>query len=176
MDILQEHYTDIQYELLVKTDALKNHRQKLKALEREVSDIQSEFQFERSDYLETIRRLEKNLKFYQQLLEKAVPFLRREGRFWNPDTIKADSTWNDDLKKWKISENVMLRVNLPPASKYYLYRIVKSLSISNYTNDDNKIIYVTICVCVCSSLWSFNNHHHYIITVFINLTVSDLYI
>lgn len=54
----------------------------VRALEREVSDLQSEFQLDRADYLETIRRLEKNLKFYQQLLDKALPLLRKDGRFW----------------------------------------------------------------------------------------------
>lgn len=108
--------------MVAKTDALKSQRQKVRVLEREVSDLQSEFQLDRSDYLDTIRRLEKNLKFYQQLLDKAVPLLRRDGRFWNPDAIMADSIWNDEFKKWKISEIAMQRVRLPPASKFmYTY-------------------------------------------------------
>lgn len=81
-DLLQEHYTDIQQELKIKNESLKSYRQKIRALEREVTDLQSEFQFDRADYLETIRRLERNLKFYQQLLDKALPILRKDGKYW----------------------------------------------------------------------------------------------
>lgn len=66
----------------MKTDALKKQRQYVKTLEREVTDLQSEFQLDRTDYLETIRRLEKNIKFYQYLIEIAIPLLRKDGRYW----------------------------------------------------------------------------------------------
>lgn len=92
----------------------------VRALEREVSDLQSEFQMDRSDYLESIRRLEKNLKFYQQLIEKAVPVLRKEGRYWDPDAIKANSSWSDDLDKWKLPEDAMTRLKLPPAGMLHI--------------------------------------------------------
>lgn len=118
-DILQGHYTDIQQELQVKTDTLKAQRQKVRALEREVSDLQSEFQSDRADYLETIRRLEKNLKFWQQLMDKALPMLRRDGRFWDPDAIRSDSEYNDDLGRWKLPDNALARVKLPPAGKKF---------------------------------------------------------
>lgn len=81
-DILQGHYTSIQQELNAKNEHLKLLRQKNRALEREVSDLQVEFQLDRADYLETIRRLEKNLKFYQQVMDKALPILRKDGKYW----------------------------------------------------------------------------------------------
>lgn len=80
--ILQGHYTSIQQELNAKNEHLKILRQKNRALEREVSDLQVEFQLDRADYLETIRRLEKNLKFYQQIMDKALPILRKDGKYW----------------------------------------------------------------------------------------------
>lgn len=91
---------------------------KVRALEREVSDLQSEFQLDRSDYLDTIRRLEKSLKFYQQFMEKTVPVLRKEGRYWDPDAIRNNSVWLDDLNKWKLPEDAMTRLKLPPAGMY----------------------------------------------------------
>lgn len=81
-DILQGHYTSIQQELNAKNEHLKTLRQKNRALDREVSDLQVEFQLDRADYLETIRRLEKNLKFYQQIMDKALPILRKDGKYW----------------------------------------------------------------------------------------------
>lgn len=114
-DLLQEHYSDIHQELKAKSDGVKIQRLKIRSLEREVSDLQAEFQLDRADYLETIRRLEKNLKFYQQMMNKALPLLRKEGRFWDIDVIKSESQWLDDLNKWKLPEDLMLRIKLPPA-------------------------------------------------------------
>ncbi|KAM7341341.1 kinesin family member 3C isoform 2-T2 [Cochliomyia hominivorax] len=115
-DILQGHYTSIQQELNAKNEHLKLLRQKCRALEREVSDLQVEFQLDRADYLETIRRLEKNLKFYQQIMEKALPILRKDGKYWNPDEILQNSEWNDELKVWKLPESSMNVFKLPLAS------------------------------------------------------------
>ncbi len=101
---------------MVKTDLLKQQRQKIRALEREIVDIQGEFQLDRADYLESIRRLEKRNKFYEQFFEKITPILRRDGRAWDIDQIRADSTWNDDLKKWKIPDSfITSHIKLPPA-------------------------------------------------------------
>lgn len=115
-DLLQAHYTDIHQEIVAKTDLLKQQRQKIKSLDREIVDIQGEFQLDRADYLETIRRLQKQTKFYEQFYEKINPVLRRDGRIWNIEHIKEDSIWNDDLKKWKIPDNLTMQIKLPPAA------------------------------------------------------------
>lgn len=86
-----------------------------------MSDLQSEFQLDRADYLETIRRLEKNCQFYKQFVDLALPYLRKSGRYWDPEAIKCESTWNDDLNKWKLPEDSMIRLKLPPAGKHALY-------------------------------------------------------
>lgn len=117
-DLLQAHYTDIHHEILAKTDLLKQQRQKIRSLEREIVDIQGEFQLDRADYLETVRRLEKRNKFYEQFFEKISPILKRDGRVWNIDYIKSESTWVDDLKKWKIPESLIMHVKLPPATSH----------------------------------------------------------
>lgn len=81
-DLLKEHYSDIHQELQAKTEALRGQRKKVLALEREITDLQSEFQLDRADYLETIRKQECNQRFYEQMLDKAVPLLRKDGKFW----------------------------------------------------------------------------------------------
>lgn len=118
-DLLKSHYTDIHQELIDKTENFKRQKQKIKSLEREICDLQSEFQLDRSDYLETIRRLEKNIKFYQQLIDKSLPILRKDGRFWDVDVIKNQSVWNDDLQKWKFPDDSLTRLKLPPAGLYF---------------------------------------------------------
>lgn len=55
------------------------------------------------------------MRFYQQLLERALPFLRRDNRFWDVDDIRSRSDWNDDTKKWTLPEDALRRVALPPA-------------------------------------------------------------
>lgn len=117
-DLLQAHYTDIHQEILAKTDMIKLQRHKIKSLEREIIDIQGEFQLDRADYLETVRRLEKRNKFYEQFFEKISPVLKRDGKVWNIDYIKSESSWNDDLKRWKIPESMIMHVKLPPATGY----------------------------------------------------------
>lgn len=152
-DLLQTHYSDIHHEIVAKTELLKQQRQKIKSLEREIVDIQGEFQFDRADYLDTIRRLEKRNRFYEQFFEKISPILKRDGKVWNIDYIKCESSWNDDLKRWKIPESLLMHVKLPPATsgKPNSSESTKSrentsstaparleyLTDSNYESDDN---------------------------------------
>ena len=50
----------------------------VKSLEKEIQDIQSEFETEREDYLETIRKQEMNTKFFSQVYEKMSATLKKE--------------------------------------------------------------------------------------------------
>lgn len=47
-------------------------------MDREISDLQSEFENERTDYLETIRRQQRQIQLFNQILEKISPTLRKE--------------------------------------------------------------------------------------------------
>lgn len=98
-------------------------------MEREVSDLQSEFQLDRTDYLESIRRLEQNLKFYHQLIEKALPILRKDGRYWDLEAIRSVSVWNDDLCKWKFPNDLMNKLKLPPAGEFASFKFVKIVKL-----------------------------------------------
>ncbi|EAT45888.1 AAEL002877-PA, partial [Aedes aegypti] len=81
-DLLQGHYTDIQQELKVRYEQIRQQRRRIKSLERDISDIQGEFQTDRADYLATIRLLEKKILFYEAVFQKALPVLRKDGRYW----------------------------------------------------------------------------------------------
>lgn len=81
--------------------------------EREIQDLQREFQAERADYLDSIRKSEQSVRFYQQLLDRALPVLRRDNRFWDLDDIRSKSDWSDDSKKWTFPEESLRRVALP---------------------------------------------------------------
>ncbi|XP_065095899.1 kinesin-like protein KIF17 [Ochlerotatus camptorhynchus] len=114
-DLLQGHYTDIQQELKVRYEQIRQQRRRIKSLERDISDIQGEFQTDRADYLTTIRLLEKKILFYEAVFQKAMPVLRKDGRYWNLESLELDSEWNDDLNKWKLPDDTLLRVRFPPA-------------------------------------------------------------
>ena len=94
-DLLQGHYSDIQQELKVRYEQIRALRRRTKLLEQEVSDIQGEFQRERDDYLATIRLLEKKVLFYETVFQKAMPVLRKDGRYWNLECLERESEWND---------------------------------------------------------------------------------
>ncbi|XP_044316591.1 osmotic avoidance abnormal protein 3 [Drosophila rhopaloa] len=131
-DLLQGHYASIAQEINIKNDHIAKCKNKIKMLEMEVSDLNSEFQMDREDYLDEIRNLGRNIKFYQQLLYKFQPIFRNHSKNWTPDTIMQNSSWNDDLKMWRIPEIDSLK--LPPASvKSGLNRIHSSvIDSTNY--------------------------------------------
>lgn len=53
----------------------------VKSLDREIQDLQSEFETERYEYLETIRRQDQQLKLLQQVLAKIHPLLRKDTNY-----------------------------------------------------------------------------------------------
>ncbi|CAG9833461.1 unnamed protein product [Diabrotica balteata] len=77
-ELLHNQYRDISQELHLKTDVLRKYRHKVKIMEKEISDIQSEFECERQDYLETIRKQERNNKLMSQISDKLVGTLKKE--------------------------------------------------------------------------------------------------
>ncbi|KAH8403592.1 hypothetical protein KR222_002699 [Zaprionus bogoriensis] len=81
-DLLKDHYASIQQEIYIKNERIKMCTQKIKMLEREVDDLNSEFQLDREDYLDEIRKTQRQLKFYQLLLQKAQPILQKHKRYW----------------------------------------------------------------------------------------------
>lgn len=54
---------------------------KIRSLEREIADLQSEFETERTDYLETIRRLDRQVMLHNQILEKVIPAIRTPSNY-----------------------------------------------------------------------------------------------
>lgn len=77
-EMLQNQYKDISWELRTKTEALRRCRHKVKVLQKEIADIQAEFEGEREDYLETIRRGERSVRLLEQIAERMSTALRKE--------------------------------------------------------------------------------------------------
>lgn len=92
---------------------MKNLQDELTLAKGEVDDLQIEFEREREDYLETIRKQERQMALQKLLLEKVQPLLRRDCNYSNLDRILAESKWDDDGKIWILPEVVVERTTLP---------------------------------------------------------------
>ncbi|KAL1501544.1 hypothetical protein ABEB36_006846 [Hypothenemus hampei] len=114
-ELLQNQYKDISQELNLKTEISRKYRYKLKMLEKEIADIQSEFQQEREDYLETIRKQEKKIKLLMQINEKLVGTLKKDCNYSDLQSIKEQAVWIEDSQIYKLPDLVIPRTKLPPA-------------------------------------------------------------
>ena len=61
------------------------------SLHCEIKDLTAEFEFERVDYLDSIRKLEKELAWKDEVLRRIHPTLRRDCNFANLDKIRVRS-------------------------------------------------------------------------------------
>ncbi|XP_063152706.1 kinesin-like protein KIF17 [Candoia aspera] len=113
--VLLNVYDSIQEEVRAKSRLLEKMKEKLRAAETEIKDLQSEFELERIDYLATIRRQERELLLFQQLLDQVQPLIRRDCSYSNFDKIKWESTWDEESGCWKIPEPVTQKTSLPAA-------------------------------------------------------------
>ena len=120
--VLLKVYDDIQEELRIKTEALKKSKQKVKALNIEIRDLQKEFEEDRTDYLNTIRNQDKQLILLQQILDRVQPTLRKDSNYCNIEKIKEEAKWNDETQRWRIPESIINKTKLPPAGKPHLLR------------------------------------------------------
>ena len=59
------------------------------SLQSEISDLQAEFEFDRIDYLDTIRRLEQELAWKDEIVSRIHPTLRRDSNYFNLDKIRV---------------------------------------------------------------------------------------
>ncbi|OUC44740.1 kinesin motor domain protein [Trichinella nativa] len=96
-------------------------------LQREIEDLQSEFERDRVDYLETIRRQNQQMKLYQQLLAKVKPCIRKDSNYADLESIKRAAVWDGDAQKWNLPEFLFFKTKLPKADSGILknYKIFK---------------------------------------------------
>ncbi|XP_073426293.1 kinesin-like protein KIF17 [Dendrobates tinctorius] len=108
-------YESIQEELQAKSKHLEKIQKKLKAADIEIEDLHSEFERDRDDYLVTIRRQERDLLLFQQMLDQIQPLIRRDCNYSNLDKIRREASWDEDSGSWKIPEITIQKTSLPSA-------------------------------------------------------------
>ncbi|KAJ1203593.1 hypothetical protein NDU88_007377 [Pleurodeles waltl] len=83
------------------------HCTQLVAAEVENNDIQIKFEHERDDYLSTIRKLQQESQFIQQVVEQIQRLIPLACNYSNLDNIIQDSFYDEDSGYWNIPEIVL---------------------------------------------------------------------
>lgn len=106
-------YDSLHDEIKAKNKKMKNLLDELTLAKGEVEDLQTEFEREREDYLETIRKQERQSALQKQLLDKVQPLLRRDCNYSNLDRIMSEAKWDEDSKLWILPDVAVERTTLP---------------------------------------------------------------
>ena len=93
----------------------------IKVLNSEINDLQQEFEDDRTDYLDTIRKQDQQLILLQQILDKVQPTMRKDSNYSNIEKIKQEAKWNDEVQKWAIPDLVIAKTKLPPAGNHFTH-------------------------------------------------------
>ncbi|KAL3270473.1 hypothetical protein HHI36_021019 [Cryptolaemus montrouzieri] len=142
-ETLQNQYKDISQELNLKTDALRRCRHKVKLLEKEIKDLQSEFEAEREDYLESIRKQERKITLLKQITEKISATLKPDCNYCDLEAVKEQAIWLEDTRKYKLPDLVVPRTKLPPAGRLVDIQTAPA-RLSSVTKIDKKVDAETI--------------------------------
>ncbi|CAD5117991.1 DgyrCDS6732 [Dimorphilus gyrociliatus] len=112
-DIMLQIYDNAQDEVRIKDKQLRKAQNTMISLRSEIADLQSEFEFDRSTYLDTIRKQEQQFKLIQSILDKVSPTIRRDCNYANLDRIKAQSKWDEESETWILPKMTIERTVLP---------------------------------------------------------------
>lgn len=82
-------------------------------MEKEIKDIQGEFETERQDYLESIRKQERKIVLLSQIADKISTTLKKDCNYSDIDSIKEQALWLEETQKYKLPEMVTHRTKLP---------------------------------------------------------------
>lgn len=95
MLLVEKHYKSLQEEVDDMRSIMKKLREKYRAAQLEIEDLQRENQFNKEDLLETIRDLDKDLKFAQGVNKIAMSNLELE-------KILQKSHWDENKSEWRV--------------------------------------------------------------------------
>ncbi|XP_044762594.1 osmotic avoidance abnormal protein 3 isoform X2 [Coccinella septempunctata] len=112
-EILQNQYKDISQELNLKCELLRKYKYKVKTLEKEIRDLQGEFEVERQDYLESIRKQDRKIVLLSQIAEKISATLKKDCNYSNLEAIKEQALWLEESQMYRLPELITHRTKLP---------------------------------------------------------------
>lgn len=139
-DPLLQVYSTTQEKLDAVTTKLEKELKKTKGLEREIDDLHGEFELDRLDYLDTIRKQDQQLKLYIQLLDKLQPTLRKDTNYSNLEKVKKEAIWNEDEARWILPELTISRTVLPSATNGHSQELSTILPLKpSYDDEGSKL-------------------------------------
>ncbi|KAI6223033.1 Kinesin domain containing protein [Aphelenchoides fujianensis] len=114
-DPLLHVYSSTQDKLNAITKEYNREVERVRALESEIHDLQGEFELDRLDYLETIRKQDQQLKLFHQILERVQPAIRKDSNYADLARVKRDAHWNEEQSRWILPDLQMAKgAALPP--------------------------------------------------------------
>ena len=126
--IMIKVYDSLHDDIKNKTKIVENLQERLTASEIEIRDLQGEFESERQDLYETIRKQERENKLNTQILERIQGCIRRDCNYYNMDKVRLECKWDDENQKWFIPDLVLHKLSLPASGT------TKSTSTSGTSN------------------------------------------
>ncbi|KAI6238118.1 Kinesin-like protein [Aphelenchoides fujianensis] len=116
-DPLLHVYSSTQDKLNAITKEYNREVERVRALESEIHDLQGEFELDRLDYLETIRKQDQQLKLFHQILERVQPAIRKDSNYADLARVKRDAHWNEEQSRWILPDLQMAKgAALPPGA------------------------------------------------------------
>ena len=109
------------------------------SLEQDIQDLQTEFESDRNDYLDTIRKQDQKIKWLQSVIDKIHPCLRRDSNYVNLDRIRAQSQWDEDNQTWTIPRLTIENAKLPSTTGTAV-----SVCYSCHSSGDHLKIVITV--------------------------------
>lgn len=104
MLLVEKHYKNLQEEVDDMRNIIRKLREKYKASQLEIEDLQRENQYGKEDLLETIRELEKDLKFANNVMKVALSGTEIE-------KIRGKSHWDENRAEWRVPTFVLNNSN-----------------------------------------------------------------
>ncbi|CAD5219598.1 unnamed protein product [Bursaphelenchus okinawaensis] len=136
-DPLLHVYSSTQDKLDALTKQYNLEIEKVRGLEAEIHDLHGEFELDRLDYLETIRKQDQQLKLLQKILEKVHPLIRKDSNYHDLQKIKKEAVWNEDHGKWILPEANTMKGGLPNAAHVSTMPTSQSGLSDDYLDDDS---------------------------------------
>lgn len=111
-EILVKIYNSVTEEVSAKHAFALKERERRMCAEEDIKDLQAEFQEERAEFLETIRRQERMLQLQEQLLATVVPCLRRDCNYYYIDRVRSECQWDPERSEWVLPKLTITRTEL----------------------------------------------------------------
>ena len=111
-EILVKIYNSLTEEVSAKHAFALRERERRMCAEEDIKDLQAEFQEERAEFLETIRRQERMLQLQEQLLATVVPCLRRDCNYYYIDRVRSECQWDPERSEWVLPKLTITRTEL----------------------------------------------------------------